>query len=93
SSVSITASDTVQILLSGTPTGPSPSLRYAYTAPSAAGGGQGNLKDTDPVAGRTGSNLSDWCVTFDALLPFTSRLLALKASTSSGAAVSGGVVQ
>ncbi|MDP9169824.1 MAG: hypothetical protein M3N54_04350 [Acidobacteriota bacterium] len=92
-SVSITAADTVQIVLSGPPTGPSPSLRYAYTALTGVGGGLGNLKDTDPTAGRTGSNLSDWCVTFDALIPFASRLLAVKASASTGVAVSSGVAQ
>ena len=85
SSVTITASDTAQIILSGPPTGPAPSLRYAYTAPAAVGGGAGNLRDTDPTAGRTGSNLSDWCVTFDAVLPFTSKLLNVQRSASAGA--------
>lgn len=84
SSVTVTRSDTLQIVLSGTPTGPNPTLRYAYTAPSATGGGLGNLRDTDPTAGRTGSNLSDWCVTFSAALPFRSKLYGKMFSATGG---------
>lgn len=88
--VNITASDTVSITTSQA-LAAGASLRYAYTAPAATGGGLGNLKDTDPTSSLSGRNLSDWCVTFAAPIPFASKLLAQAPAASGGAAFSGGV--
>lgn len=79
--VRISAPDTVQITLSGTPTGLHPRLRYAYTGVSGSGAGahvagsaRGNLRDSDPaeafyqdahVPAAMGSRLYNWAVTFD----------------------------
>jgi hypothetical protein len=90
--VSITASDTVQITISQA-LAVGAQLRYAYTAPAATGGGLGNLKDTDPTTSLTGRNLSDWCVTFAATIPFASKLQSTqqKHSASVGISFSAGV--
>lgn len=74
--VQIVSEDTVQITLSGEPTGANKRLRYAYTA-SAVGvsagpvtGPRGNLRDSDPTIARVGgATLYNWCVHFDEPLP------------------------
>ncbi len=72
SSVSILDSDTVQITLSGTPTGSNQRIRYAYTGvPGTDTGGQnagsaaGNLRDSDPYPSLYGNTLYNWAVHFD----------------------------
>ncbi len=79
--MSIIAPDTVRITLSGTPTGASPKLRYAYTSTlgsgagrSVAGAPRGNLRDSDTtealyqdslVPVSMGNYLYNWSVVFD----------------------------
>jgi hypothetical protein len=71
-SVEILDADTVKITLSGTPTGYSQRLRYAYTGtPGSAPGAQnsgsaaGNLRDTDNAPSLYGNTLYNWAVHFD----------------------------
>jgi hypothetical protein len=66
-SVTITASDTVQIAYTG---GPATRLRYAYTGTVGANAGpttgaRGCLKDSDATASLTGRSLANWCLTFN----------------------------
>ncbi|MCF7864885.1 MAG: fibronectin type III domain-containing protein [Candidatus Pacebacteria bacterium] len=80
SSVSLINSDTVKIVLNGTPTGSDQRLRYAYTgvgaygtAPGAqsSGSARGNLRDSDPAVPlyatttSNANNLYNWTVQFD----------------------------
>lgn len=69
SSVSIVRPDTVKIALSGTPTGGSMAIRYAYTGVSGNSGGpttgpRGCLRDSAPSSPLTGYDLSNWCIHF-----------------------------
>lgn len=71
-SVSILDSDTVQITLSGTPSGSNQRIRYAYTGVPGtdtgaqnAGSAAGNLRDTDPYPSLYGNTLYNWAVHFD----------------------------
>jgi hypothetical protein len=70
----VTAPDTVSILLSAEPTGTVKRLRYGYTAPVAAlagptTGARGNLRDSDATESRHGNKLFNWCVHFDEAVP------------------------
>ncbi len=66
SSVSITAEDTVEITLSGTPTVPG-YIRYGIHWYEITGP-RGNLRDSDTTASRHGYDLSNWCVQFAELI-------------------------
>lgn len=94
SSATITASDTITIVLSGTPTGGNKRLRYAFTGiPVALGGtanaAHGNVRDTDTTTNDAGDNLYDWLITFDEALPFAWDPAPIVGSAASGITFSG----
>lgn len=73
SSVEILDSNTVKVILSGTPTGANQRLRYAYTGIAGtdtgshnAGSAAGNLRDSDNYPSLYGNTLYNWAVHFDA---------------------------
>jgi hypothetical protein len=75
--VSITdaANGVVQITLSGTPgSSGSERIQYAFTGPpyGRLTGCRGNLRDSDTLVGRSGTNLWNWCVHFSKPLNWTS---------------------
>jgi hypothetical protein len=105
SSVAISG-NTVNLTLSAVPTGVQQRVQYAYTATSSscpatqACSGWGNLKDTDPVTSRSGNDLSDWAVTFDAgftsSAPWYSKLIGaypVGSVTTGGVLGSGGGIR
>lgn len=78
--VALTAADTIQITLSGTPTGPTPRLRYAQNQPAPgtacigpgttySGGARGNVRDSDDTPSQYGYDLFNWGVMFDVAAP------------------------
>lgn len=75
SSVEILDSNTVKVILSGTPTGANQRLRYAYTGIAGtdtgshnAGSAAGNLRDSDNYLSLYGNTLYNWAVHFDAAI-------------------------
>lgn len=72
--VTVIGPSTVQIKLSGAPTGQSRRLRYAFTGVAGAKGGattgpRGNLRDSDATPSRYGYKLYNWAVHYDGALP------------------------
>jgi len=68
-SVSVTAPTQLTILLSATPTGPTPTLRYAWTGivgnpcgPTT--GARGCIRDSDTTPSLFGNNLYNWLIVF-----------------------------
>jgi hypothetical protein len=69
SSVSLAGPTSATVTLSGTPSGPTPTLRYAHTGRLNAYGGpttgpRGCLRDSDTTASLWGNELFNWCVHF-----------------------------
>jgi len=86
--VSLVGADTVQITLSGAPSGGNERLRYAYTGIPGNNGGpitgpRGNLRDSDPTPSLYGNTLYNWCVHFDK--PVLEQTLVSQSFTNSTA--------
>lgn len=63
--VAIAGPDTIELTLSRAP-GSNPRLRYAFTAgPGSGDWARGNVRDSDPTVGLSGTPLSNWLVHFD----------------------------
>jgi hypothetical protein len=77
SAVAITASDTVTLTLSSTPTGSNQRLRHAFTGSGTWTGNKataahGNIRDTDLTVGYgSGEHLYNWLATFDDPMGFS----------------------
>lgn len=68
--VALTGPEQVTLTLAGEPTGPTPTVRYAYTgAPGATAGPttgpRGNLRDSDATASLHGYTLYNWAIHFE----------------------------